>query len=66
MMLNAQGEGDLGSRMLRAPQRALKSNRNVLGGADAPALGKKEWKAAEAALDAHDIVLIPADDGGYG
>jgi rSAM/selenodomain-associated transferase 1 len=66
VMLNAQGEGDLGSRMLRALQRALKSHGKVLlAGADAPALGKKEWKAAEAALDAHDIVLIPADDGGY-
>lgn len=64
--LTAQGEGDLGARMLCALERALLKHRKVLlAGADAPALGKKEWTAAEAALDTHDIVLIPADDGGY-
>ncbi|MBL8513198.1 MAG: TIGR04282 family arsenosugar biosynthesis glycosyltransferase, partial [Betaproteobacteria bacterium] len=64
--LAPQGDGDLGARMLRALQRGLKSHGNVLlAGADAPALGKKEWAAARAALDAHDVVLIPADDGGY-
>lgn len=64
--LGEQGEGDLGQRMLRALQRGLATHRKVLlAGADAPAIGRREWLAADAALDTHDTVLIPADDGGY-
>ncbi len=66
VQLTAQEGGDLGTRMGRAIRRALKTYSKVLlAGADAPAIGRREWTAAASALDRHDMVLIPADDGGY-
>jgi uncharacterized protein len=64
--LAEQGEGDLGQRMLRALNRTLADEANaVLIGADCPALTPALLNAAAAALAAHDVVLVPAEDGGY-
>ncbi len=64
--LSTQGDGDLGARMLRAIDRGLEEfPRVVLIGADCPAMTASHIDAAAAALAGHDIVLTPAEDGGY-
>ena len=64
--LTGQGEGDLGARMLRALERALQSHDAALiVGADCPALSGDHVAAAARALADHDVVLTPAEDGGY-
>jgi uncharacterized protein len=64
--LTAQGDGDLGERMLRALDRALKHDSHAaILGADCPSVSAKDIANAEAALANHDVVLIPAEDGGY-
>ncbi len=64
--LSTQGDGDLGQRMLRALDRTLADDAHALViGADCPALTPKLLNAAADALQAHDVVLIPAEDGGY-
>jgi uncharacterized protein len=64
--LAEQGDGDLGARMLRALNRTLADDANaVLIGADCPALTPKLLNAAALALQTHDVVLVPAEDGGY-
>jgi hypothetical protein len=60
--LATQGEGDLGTRMARALARAAPA---LLVGTDCPALQADELVQAAAALGRHDVVLIPAEDGGY-
>ena len=61
-----QGDGDLGVRMARAAQRGLARGQNVLLiGADCPALSAQHLRAAAAALNTDDAVLLPAQDGGY-
>jgi len=56
-----QGEGDLGARLLRAapPYPVL------FIGADAPDLTAAHLVAAATALEGHDAVIGPAEDGGY-
>lgn len=57
---------DLGQRMQAALNAALvDEERAVLIGSDCPALTKKHLLAAADALLTHDVVLIPAEDGGY-
>lgn len=57
---------DLGQRMLAALNAALQDEeRALLIGSDCPALTKKHLDAAAQALLTHDVVLIPAEDGGY-
>ena len=64
--LTAQGEGGLGERLARAARRVLDGGEAVLlTGADCPGLDRERLAAAAAALDAHDAVLHPAEDGGY-
>lgn len=61
-----QGDGDLGVRMSRAAQRGLAGGQDVLLiGADCPALCSRHLRTAAAALNRHDAVLLPAQDGGY-
>jgi rSAM/selenodomain-associated transferase 1 len=56
----------LGERMKSALDDALAEwPRVLLIGADCPALTPRLLKQAAAALSAHDVVLIPAEDGGY-
>ena len=64
--LTAQGDGDLGARMLRTLNRALAEfDKAIIIGADCPALTAKHIATAVAMLDGVDIVLTPAEDGGY-
>lgn len=61
-----QGDGDLGARMERTLQRGLRSHDMAFAvGADAPDLSPTQLRSARAALDTHDAVVIPADDGGF-
>jgi len=54
-----QGGGDLGARLARVPAPCL-----ILG-ADSPHLPLSLLRAALAAVPDHDVVLGPAEDGGY-
>jgi rSAM/selenodomain-associated transferase 1 len=64
--LSEQGEGSLGVRMLRTLERTLSSHEAaIIIGADCPALTGKHLAAASQALAGHDVVLTPAEDGGY-
>jgi uncharacterized protein len=62
----AQGDGDLGARM-RCVCEALRERhgRAILLGADAPQLHADDMRATCAALDVHDHVLGPSEDGGF-
>ena len=64
--LAEQGAGDLGLRMHRAFARSLtRYGRALIIGTDAPALDATMLReAAERLLD-HDVVFVPAHDGGY-
>lgn len=59
-----QPSGDLGARMLRAFADADRPL--VLIGADCPCLEPNDLCAAAAALEGADVVIAPAEDGGYG
>src|SRR5437763_1572758 len=63
--LAPQGEGDLGARLDRAMTRELGRGPVVIIGSDAPTLPRAELHRALDALVSHDIVLVPARDGGY-
>jgi rSAM/selenodomain-associated transferase 1 len=64
--LQAQGAGDLGARMLRAFESALaRSGCAILVGSDIPALSAQYLRDAERALAGDDVVIGPAEDGGY-
>lgn len=54
-----QGGGDLGMRLARVPAPCL-----ILG-TDSPHLPTDTLRQAADALIAHDVVIGPADDGGY-
>lgn len=62
-----QGDGDLGARMARAMARVLAANEAViLIGADCPGIDPGYLAQAAAALEGgSDIVIGPAEDGGY-
>ncbi|HZP70846.1 MAG TPA: TIGR04282 family arsenosugar biosynthesis glycosyltransferase [Pseudolabrys sp.] len=62
--LRPQPQGDLGVRMLAAA--AASAGPVLVIGTDCPALSALHLRsAATALLDGTDIVLIPAEDGGY-
>jgi rSAM/selenodomain-associated transferase 1 len=67
LRLRAQGPGDLGERMHRAFARVLRHSEAVLLiGSDCPALRAADLRAAARALKrGADVVLAPAEDGGY-
>lgn len=67
ILLQAQGEGDLGLRMARALESALAAgSRALLIGCDCPALTAAYLRDAAAALAGGDeAVFGPAEDGGY-
>jgi rSAM/selenodomain-associated transferase 1 len=61
-----QGEGDLGARMQRAFERALaRFDSAILIGTDAPGMTAQHLDQAARDLARHDVVLVPALDGGY-
>jgi len=64
--LAEQGPGDLGLRMHRAFARHLmRHGRALLIGTDAPSLDAPLQRRAARALQQHEVVFVPALDGGY-
>ncbi len=64
--LHTQQGDDLGRRMQHALDAALQeSTRAVLIGTDCPAMNPDYLSSAIEALRNHDVVLGPAEDGGY-
>ena len=62
--LRPQPAGDLGVRMLAASN--ARNGSVLVIGSDCPALADTHLRGAAAALrNGSDVVLIPADDGGY-
>ncbi len=62
-----QGEGDLGQRMQAAFSAAFSTGaeRVIMVGADCPDIITADIESAWASLHHHDLVLGPANDGGY-
>lgn len=62
-----QGGGDLGARLFRAAEAAAAAGveRLVIVGADSPLLPLPVVEGAFAALDGHETVIAPAEDGGF-
>jgi hypothetical protein len=63
IVLKQQPDGDLGIRMLGAIA-AMQGSVLVIG-SDCPALTRDHLRTAAATLNDSDVVLIPAEDGGY-
>ena len=61
--LSRQPDGDLGARMLAALE--IGGDPTLVIGSDCPAFTPEHLRAAADALDHADVVLIPAEDGGY-
>jgi len=62
-----QADGDLGQRMTEALSLLLATGCRSAGliGSDSPDLPLAQVDAAFSALAEHDVVTVPADDGGY-
>jgi rSAM/selenodomain-associated transferase 2/rSAM/selenodomain-associated transferase 1 len=63
-----QPPGDIGARMLHAFEHHFAHHANLpllLVGTDCPLLTPGHLQQAAQALKQHDVVLIPAEDGGY-
>jgi rSAM/selenodomain-associated transferase 1 len=62
-----QGPGDLGQRLTRAFHEAFSggAERVVIIGSDCPEITQHDIESAWAALDDHEVILGPAEDGGY-
>lgn len=66
MIISNQGKGDLGERMARAAERALKqSERVILAGTDCVEISASLLREAAGALEEADAVIYPTADGGY-
>ena len=64
--IRIQQGGDLGARMQHAAKTALGEGvASLIMGSDCPMLIPDVLHAAIAALAAHEVVLVPAEDGGY-
>jgi len=65
--LVAQGEGDLGERMGRLMQAAFADGASsvLFLGTDSPHMPDVRLVQAAAALETHDTVIAPVEDGGY-
>ena len=63
----AQPEAEFGTRLLHAFETAINdgARQPVLIGTDSPSLPSHLLDAAQRALLAHDVVIGPAEDGGY-
>ena len=65
--IHRQRGRDLGERMHHALREALQRHRAVIiVGADVPALTPADLRRAQRLLRGTDVVLAPAEDGGYG
>ena len=67
LIYREQGPGDLGQRLRAAAAEAISSGtcKVVLVGTDCPLLDADRLDQAFAALDDQDVVIGPANDGGY-
>lgn len=66
LTVSSQCDGDLGARMLHAAGNALTTlSRVIIIGSDSPAMTVADLQCAARALDDYDVVLTPAEDGGY-
>lgn len=66
IVLRCQGDGDLGERMARAIEHALRAHeRAIIIGADVPELDSAYLLGAASALERAVAVFGPAEDGGY-
>ena len=66
--LQSQCDGDLGARMLQACAHHFASRPDqplLLMGTDCPVLAPGHLQAAARALQQHEVVVVPAEDGGY-
>lgn len=65
--LSPQGDGDLGDRLKKAFRDAFAAGikRVVIIGSDCPYIRAEDIQTAWAKLETHDLVLGPAEDGGY-
>jgi uncharacterized protein len=64
IILKRQPEGDLGARMLAAT--AAGNGPVLVIGTDCPALTELHMRgAANALLEGNEVIIIPAEDGGY-
>lgn len=63
--VRCQPEGDLGWRMLTAMRESATAAGVLVIGADCPALAASHLREAAKALQRHDAVVMPAEDGGY-
>ena len=63
--LSQQRGRDLGARMAHAVERLAARGPVILIGSDCPALTPDHLRLAADALEDHDAVLAPAEDGGY-
>jgi rSAM/selenodomain-associated transferase 1 len=61
LALAAQSSGDLGARMLAAMQNGS----TLVIGTDCPALNSGHLQQAADSLGRYDLVVVPAEDGGY-
>jgi rSAM/selenodomain-associated transferase 1 len=62
-----QAEGDLGARMAAAMETAFREavKKVLIIGTDCPGITPEILEEAETALEGNDIVIGPAEDGGY-
>ncbi len=67
LTVRSQGTGDLGNRMLQALRQAFTEGRSaaVIVGTDCPFVDESHLVEALGALHEHDMVIGPAEDGGY-
>ena len=68
VLCEAQADGDLGARMLHVMTSHLTRQPDLpvlITGTDCPLLSPGHLHAAAQALRDHDVVLVPAEDGGY-
>lgn len=63
--LHDQSGADLGERMASAFETLTGEVPVLLIGSDCPALSEEDLQRAAASLVTHDVVLQPAEDGGY-
>jgi hypothetical protein len=67
LVLHSQTGADLGERMWRALEHSLAAGTAaVLIGTDCPDIDRRYVEHAFEQLETHDVVLGPAEDGGYG
>ncbi|WP_394165136.1 TIGR04282 family arsenosugar biosynthesis glycosyltransferase [Neptunomonas phycophila] len=66
IQLTQQVDGHLGERMSATAKRIIDKGRSViLTGTDCPPLTTQRLLAAASALEQHDSVIYPVEDGGY-